>query len=441
MPGGDRAGDREGAGASPRPTGSPPPRSSPVRSQSRPLPSRAGRHGAAEPAARGRREAPRRRRSRRSLAAWRWPRLPARPRRAVRLAAHAQRRRRGSRRGPAPGGAAVREPGHAGGRVLRRRRHRRDSRQAVRASRPPCHRPQQLDASTRARRSRRRRSARELGVDYLLTGTVRWEKGGAGEPGTGEPRADPGGHRLRPLAAALRRGADRRVPGAGRCRRPGRGGAQPRARHRQRERLAERPTQSLAAYDAYLKGEEVSDAIWAPATRRAPPGDRPLRAAVALDSSFRAGLGRPFPGALAALFPLGRRPRPRERPPALAAERALALGSRAPGGSSRSGRLPLTGDQRIPRALEQYALGLRTAPRNADLLVATALAEQTLGRWEAALQHLAAGVDARPAVGEHGASAGQDPAVAPPLSRGAPGGRAGPRARPRESSTSSSKRR
>jgi Flp pilus assembly protein TadD len=40
------------------------------------------------------------------------------------------------------------------------------------------------------------------------------------------------------------------------------------------------------------------------------------------------------------------------------------------------------------RAVEQYALGQRIAPRNAELLVATALTEQTLGRWEAALQHL-----------------------------------------------------
>ena len=33
--------------------------------------------------------------------------------------------------------------------------------------------------------------ARELGVDYLLTGTVRWEKAPDGsQPGAGEPRAD-----------------------------------------------------------------------------------------------------------------------------------------------------------------------------------------------------------------------------------------------------------
>ena len=62
---------------------------------------------------------------------------------------------------------------------------------------------------------------RELGVDYLLTGTVRWEKGGRREPGAGEPRADPGGDGCHHLAAAVRRVDHRRVPGAGRHRRPG----------------------------------------------------------------------------------------------------------------------------------------------------------------------------------------------------------------------------
>ena len=39
-------------------------------------------------------------------------------------------------------------------------------------------------------------------------------------------------------------------------------------------------------------------------------------------------------------------------------------------------------------ALAQYDRGLRVAPSNADILTATALAEETLGRWEAAVGHL-----------------------------------------------------
>ena len=73
--------------------------------------------------------------------------------------------------------------------------------------------------------------ARELGVDYLLVGKVRWEKGDAAtEPGAGEPRADPGGHRLDQVGAAVRRQPDRRVPGAGGRGRPGGAGARRGAR-------------------------------------------------------------------------------------------------------------------------------------------------------------------------------------------------------------------
>ena len=65
--------------------------------------------------------------------------------------------------------------------------------------------------------------ARELGADYLLTATVRWEKApGGAEPGAGEPRAgpesSPGHAPTHQVAAAVRRLAHRRVPGAGRHR-------------------------------------------------------------------------------------------------------------------------------------------------------------------------------------------------------------------------------
>ena len=77
--------------------------------------------------------------------------------------------------------------------------------------------------------------ARELGVDYLLTGTVRWEKGAGGasrvrvspelvQVATGRDQ----------VAAAVRRVAHRRVPGAGRHRGQGGAGAQRGPRRRAR---------------------------------------------------------------------------------------------------------------------------------------------------------------------------------------------------------------
>jgi tetratricopeptide (TPR) repeat protein len=51
------------------------------------------------------------------------------------------------------------------------------------------------------------------------------------------------------------------------------------------------------------------------------------------------------------------------------------------------------------QALEAYEAGLKLAPTNVDVLVGAALAEQSLGRWEAALQYLtrAATLDPRSA--------------------------------------------
>ena len=100
--------------------------------------------------------------------------------------------------------------------------------------------------------------ARELGVDYLLVGKVRWEKSGDKsrvrvspeliQVSTGSTRwqqpfdanltdvfqvqADVAGQVAQALDVALGSGA--------------------------KETLAERPTANLAAYDAYLKGEEIS---------------------------------------------------------------------------------------------------------------------------------------------------------------------------------------
>ena len=71
-------------------------------------------------------------------------RLPARPRRAVRLAPLPWRRRAGGPgRGQAARGAPVREPGRRERRVLRRRHHRRGARQAGDAPRPAGDRRQQ----------------------------------------------------------------------------------------------------------------------------------------------------------------------------------------------------------------------------------------------------------------------------------------------------------
>ena len=83
------------------------------------------------------------------------------------------------RPGPRAAGArraALREPGRLGRRLLRRRSHRRGAGQAGRLPELSGDRPRQLERVHAARPSRPQDIARELGADYLLTGTVRWEK-------------------------------------------------------------------------------------------------------------------------------------------------------------------------------------------------------------------------------------------------------------------------
>jgi len=71
-----------------------------------------------------------------------------------------------------------------------------------------------------------------------------------------------------------------------------------------------------------------------------------------------------------------------------AAEKAVALAPDRPEGYMALGQYEsiVTGD--FPRALENYTKGRQLAPGNADLLAATARVEESLGRWQDALDHL-----------------------------------------------------
>jgi serine/threonine protein kinase/tetratricopeptide (TPR) repeat protein len=233
--------------------------------------------------------------------------------------------------------------------------------------------------------------ARELGVRYLLVGRVRWNK----EPGGPSrvrvspelievrPRRAPTTRWQEPLEAPLTDVFQVQANIAGQVAEAlgvalGAG---------ERARLGERPTANLAAYDAYLKGEEVSGDIASnpdPVTlRRALPY---YEQAVTLDSGFVEAWARL---SLAhSLIYLNGTPLPAEAEAASrAAERTLALGPNRPEGRLALGTYYAYVLDEEQRAVEQYALGLRLTPRNADLLTHSAFAEQLLGRWDAALAH------------------------------------------------------
>ena len=232
--------------------------------------------------------------------------------------------------------------------------------------------------------------ARELGADYLLTATVQWEKL---PDGTSRVRVSPElvdvtpGHAPRtkwqqPFDAAITDVFQVQADIAGQVASAldvalGAG---------QKQTLTERPTENLAAYDAFLKGEATQGIVIAD-----PPSLRSAityyERAVALDSTFAlawAQLGRAH-----ATYYYNVTPNPTSDDGARrAAERAAALAPDRPETQLAVGTYyaQIRGDN--ARALAAFEAGLKSAPDNADLLTAAALAEQSLGRWPAAVKHL-----------------------------------------------------
>ena len=231
--------------------------------------------------------------------------------------------------------------------------------------------------------------ARELGAQYLLTATVRWQKGGGGNrvqvsPELVEIRESgaPASKWQQPFDAAItdvfqvQSDIATKVAqalgvalGAG-----------------EEKRLSEKPTQNLAAYEAFLKGEEAANGLAA----SDPPSLRKALAfyeqAVALDPGFAQAWAR-VSHANSLLYAnsiptpaLAERARQ-------AAEKAVALAPNRPEGYLALGSYERLVTVNHNHALEQCEKGLRTAPGDASLLSATALAEQSLGRWDAAVEH------------------------------------------------------
>jgi len=225
----------------------------------------------------------------------------------------------------------------------------------------------------------------ELGVQYLLTGTVRWEKAGGGQnrvqvsPELVEVATASTEWQV-PFDAALtdvflvqadiaRRVADALNLTLGAA---------------QRQTLASKPTASLAAYEAFLKGEAAAAHL----ARFDPTSlQRAIdfyERAVALDSAFIdawAQLARAHalyfefvtstPGASAAAK--------------RAADRAEALAPDSPAAALARGHYLALIQHDAPRALTILRKGLQAEPRNVDLLVAVASQERDIGRPDSAL--------------------------------------------------------
>jgi len=232
--------------------------------------------------------------------------------------------------------------------------------------------------------------AEDLDVGYLLTATVRWQKGeGAASRVEVSPElveisgsGAPASKWQQPFDAALTdvfqvqsdiasRVAEALGVALG-------AGAQ--------KRLSEKPTQNLAAYDAFLKGEEATSSlgITDPVSLRKAlsfyeqavaldPGFAQAWARVSRINSFLYFFGVPTPD-------LAERARQ-------AAEKALGLAPDRPEGYLAFGAYERAVVRDSNRALEEFAKAQRVAPANAEIVRGTAVVEQALGHWEAAVEH------------------------------------------------------
>jgi tetratricopeptide (TPR) repeat protein len=162
-----------------------------------------------------------------------------------------------------------------------------------------------------------------------------------------------------------------------------------------KEQLAARPTGNVAAYDAFLRGEQESQGLTL-------SDNVPLRKAlahyeqaVALDPAFVqawAQLSR------AACRIASTSPTPADVDSCRAgAEKAVALAPNRPESRLAMGYYFRTMKQDFQQALEQFALGLQAAPNDAELLASSANIERSLGRFDEGLAHLqrAASLDPR----------------------------------------------
>ncbi len=229
---------------------------------------------------------------------------------------------------------------------------------------------------------------RDLGVDYLLTGTVRWEK----SDGSNHVRVTPeliqvstGSTKWQePFDAALTDVFKVQADVAGQVAQAldlALGAPQKTA-------LAERLTGNPAAYDAYLKGEAASQNMGSGDPARLRPAIGYYEQAVALDSAF-ADAWAELSRANSLVYVNGVADPEVARRAREGADRALHLAPDRPIGHLALGDYYAYVPPDYERARQAYQAALRLAPNDADLLAASALVEISTGKWDEALAHFA----------------------------------------------------
>ena len=237
---------------------------------------------------------------------------------------------------------------------------------------------------------------RELGVDYILEGSVRWEKSG-------------GSSRVRVTPQLIRVSDDRHM-WAGRYDETIAEVFQVQSRIAEQvasaldlalqrphhEALAAKPTDDLRAYDFYLRGNEYLDRPGDPDALRG--AEEMYGRATALDPTFALAFAR-----LARThiwqFHFAERTGARLAKARSAADSALRLQPDLPEAHLAQGQIHYWGELDYERALQEFRTAHEGDPGNSDIAWARGLVERRLGRWDEALTDLRRAVDLDPRSG------------------------------------------
>ena len=230
--------------------------------------------------------------------------------------------------------------------------------------------------------------ARELGVRYLLSATVRWQRegptsrvrvapalvevGGEGAPTTRWQETYDA--ELSDVFAVQEQIATKVAQSL-----------ELELGREERRRLRGRPTSNLRAYDSLLRGWEVEKTGGGPTTLRRAAGH--YEEAATLDPDFAVAWAW-LSAARSLLYQIGARSPEEARVARAAAERAIALDPDLPEAHWAMGTYHRLVSRDSQTALEEFLVGLALSPDHTTLLSATALAERELGRWDDALAHL-----------------------------------------------------
>jgi serine/threonine-protein kinase len=236
--------------------------------------------------------------------------------------------------------------------------------------------------------------ARELGVGYVLTGTVQWDEAPGREA---RVRVSPELIRVSDTSSVWAHGYDavltsvfdvysdvsNQVATA----------LAVALNDPQKAALARRPTQNAQAYDNYLRAIDYANRGLARENNEA--SIEMLQRAVALDSTFALAWGRLAEQLGLVHWLYLRRTDETLAQAQAAAERALALQPDLPEAHRAMGSVWYR-KREYDKALAEFAIVERSQPNSADLMSAIGFVERRLGKWDAAIQHLSRARDLDP---------------------------------------------